>query len=216
MNGKRNPVWCNHHLNQPKSEKLKSKKKRKVILEDSSDEDEDNVKFCKAPLAQVKKKQSLTTTKDNGHDGLTVRVREATDVCNSKDKGLDQKTTSINEMKRQYGVSNAQLEQGREQLEEEQLRSKMAADDEDMQEGFLGDGNGSLSNHAPHLENYRISRKELRTNDLYTRDAQEYWADFDDSLTQWKEHFQALLLMRKDVSNGLLDESSDRVRIELQ
>ena len=211
---------------QPKSEKVKMAKKRKFILEDSSDEDGDNTKFIKPPPAQQVRKvqsKSQTTTKEDGNDGLAVRVREATDVGITKSND-GKKTTSIDEMKRQLGVNNVQLEQGLDQVEEEQLRSKMAADDEDMREGLLGDGGGgigggtnSLATHAPLLKACLSSRAGLRKDESYKndidllRESEEYWAEFDNLLSQWKDHFQALLLMRKDVSKGSLDESSDHV-----
>ena len=51
------------------------KKKRKTVLEDSSDED-DYAAFDKAP-AHPRKKQYRATVE--GHDGLMVRAREAAD-----------------------------------------------------------------------------------------------------------------------------------------
>mmetsp|Transcript_34834 Transcript_34834/g.74239 ORF Transcript_34834/g.74239 Transcript_34834/m.74239 type:complete len:1045 (-) Transcript_34834:149-3283(-) len=206
------------------------KKKRKVILEDSSSEEDNEVTFCEAPPEPLgRKKHSETTTdatnSDDGHDGLAVRVREATDIRIAKTAQNDDDgiavTLSINQLKRQHGVDNAQLEQGREQLEGEQIRSKMAADDEDMQEGFLGDMTigknvGGLADLAPLLKLCLTSRTELRKNERYLNDVDLFWegidrwAVFDESLALWKEHFQAMLQMRKDVSNELLDKSSNR------
>ena len=73
-------------------------------------------------------------------------------------------------MKRQLGVNNAQLEQNREQVEEENLRFKMAAGDEDMQQDMLGDNGGdgndntAVSTHAL-LKACLSSCTELRKND---------------------------------------------------
>jgi len=188
------------------------KKKRKVILEDSSEEEWEEEEKA-APKAKVIKEVAPTTTQSS--NGLAVRVRKATDV--SKSKGV--KTTSVEEMKRQLGVNTAELESGHDQLEEEQLKSKMAADDEDIQEGLLGDNQSVVSTYDPLLKACFSSRKELRKNELYTndiellREGQEYWADFDSSAAHWKEQFQALRVVRKDIGSGELNESSDHVSI---
>ena len=191
--------------------KSKSKKKpRKVILEDSSDEEE---AVKPAHVKKVIKKKVVQAQPQTSTTGIAVRVRKETDVGNSKIK-----TTSIEEMKRQLGVNTAELEKGREQLEEEQLHSKMAADDEDMQEGLLNEGsNEHVSTWDPIVKACVASRKELRTNELHVKDidflreSQEYWENFDHSLAHWKENFQALRVVRKDVASGELDESSDQV-----
>mmetsp|Transcript_37657 Transcript_37657/g.90791 ORF Transcript_37657/g.90791 Transcript_37657/m.90791 type:complete len:612 (-) Transcript_37657:11-1846(-) len=100
----------------------------------------------------------------------------------------------------------------------------MAVDDEDMREELFGQGIGGDddddncgSTRAPPLiKDCLSSRTELRKNELYRNntellwESQEHWADFDNSLMHWKGHFQALLLMRKDISNDSLDEHSDQ------
>ena len=222
---------------QPKvgKEVVKSKKKRKVILEDSSEEekeeedDDDVVEEAKATApppssdsAKVTKKiqvshqpQILST------NGLAVRVRKATDVSVNKHKG-NIMTTSVEEMKRQLGVNTAELASGHQQLEEEQLHSKMVADDEDMHEGLLGEGSvENASTFSPLLKACFASRTHLLKNALFTndidslREAQEYWADFNSSAAHWKEQFQALLVVRKDIASGELNEVSDHVSIIL-
>jgi hypothetical protein len=116
-------------------------------------------------------------------------------------------------------------------LEDEQLLSKIAADEEDMREEMLRDesattnthhGNNPFSAHAALLRKIYTSRNELRkknvlsynnTNDIeLLRESQEYWAVFDESVIRWNDQFQALGEMRKEISDGMLDESSDRVR----
>lgn len=193
--------------------KSKSKKKpRKVVLEDSSDEDEEEA-VKTAHAKKVIKKKVVQAQPQTSTTGIAVRVRKESDVGNSKIK-----TTSIEEMKRQLGVNTAELEKGREQLEEEQLHSKMAAEDEDLQEGLLNEGsNENVSTWDPIVKACVASRKELRTNELHVKDidllreSQEYWENFDHSLAHWKENFQALRVVRKDVASGELDESSDQV-----
>jgi len=199
----------------PVDKKKVEKKKRKVILEDSSEEEWEEQEVKTDPKAKVIKEVAPTITQpsQSSTNGLAVRVRKATDV--SKSKGV--KTTSVEEMKRQLGVNTAELESGHDQLEEEQLKSKMAADDEDIQEGLLGDNQSVVSTYDPLLKACFSSRKELRKNELYTndiellREGQEYWADFDSSAAHWKEQFQALRVVRKDIGSGELNESSDHV-----
>ena len=240
-------------------EKVTVQKKRKVILEDSSEEDEedgDTTASCKKntaatrrlttdpAVADSKKTTATATIAINNDDGLTVRVRKATDVSDANDMGersmtggvhvIDLKdTTSIDEMKRRLGVNNAQLERGRELLEDEQLLSRIAADEEDMQEEMLRDGNSNANNltgsnsafstHAALLRKIYSSRNEVRTNNCallssnsnefeLLRESQEYWAAFDESVLRWNDHLQSLGEMRKDISDGMLDDSSDRVR----
>jgi len=201
-------------VEKPAEKKKIEKKKRKVILEDSSEEEWEEEKVKAAPKA-VKDVVPISTqsSQSSSINGLAVRVRKATDV--SKSKGV--KTTSVEEMKRQLGVNTAELESGHDQLEEEQLKSKMAADDEDIQEGLLGDNQSVVSTYDPLLKACFSSRKELRKNELYTndiellREGQEYWADFDSSAAHWKEQFQALRVVRKDIGAGELNESSDHV-----
>ena len=202
----------------PADKKKVEKKKRKVILEDSSEEEwEEDEKAEADPKVKVIKEVVPTTTQSSqsSTNGLAVRVRQATDV--SKRKGVT--TTSVEEMKRQLGVNTAELESGHDQLEEEQLKSKMAADDEDIQEGLLGDNQSVVSTYDPLLKACFSSRKELRKNELYTtdiellREGQEYWADFDSSAAHWKEQFQALRVVRKDIGSGELNDSSDHVSL---
>jgi hypothetical protein len=231
-------------------EKVTMKKKRKVILEDSSDEDEEDeaggaaasskknkavptkqMQISTDPAIASTQKCTTTTTTTNDNDGLTVRMRKATDVSDKGKSRTGEDFTSIDEMKRQLGVNNAQLERGREMLEDEQLLSKIAADEEDMREEMLRDesattnthhGNNPFSAHAALLRKIYTSRNELRkknvlsynnTNDIeLLRESQEYWAVFDESVIRWNDQFQALGEMRKEISDGMLDESSDRVR----
>lgn len=232
-----------------RGEKVTMKKKRKVILEDSSDEDEeDEVGGAAAPskknkavqiAPQISTDAAITSTKNcttntNDNDGLTVRIRKATDVSNTNDKGMSitgEDFTSIDEMKRQLGVNNAQLERGRELLEDEQLLSRIAADEEDMREEMLRDGsattdthhgNNPFSAHAALLRKIYTSRNELRKKNVLSynnnndiellRESQEYWAAFDGSVIRWNDQLQSLGGMRKEISDGMLDESSDRVR----
>ena len=252
-----------------KVEKVTVKKKRKVILEDSSEEEEDDKEAdnttasCKTnksattkqlrmapeissdPAVASSQKRTIATT-DND-DGLTVRMRKATDVSNDSCNGrisagetyvntAMEDYTSIDEMKRKLGVNNAQLERGRELLENEQLLSRIAADEEDMREEILlRDGNTTTANHhhgnhifAAHanlLRKIYASRNDLRKKNVLSyntsddiellRESQEYWAAFDDSVLRWNDQLQSFGVMRKEVSDGILDESSDRVRASI-
>ena len=200
----------------------KAKKKRKVI-EDSSDEDEDNTTFVKPPSKKQNAKPNSSAKKRDGSngDGLAVRVRRATDLSERGNKI----TTSVDEMKRQLGVNNEQLQQSHDHVEEEQLRSKMAADDEDMQAELLGDGKDEdlvvafRGTFKPLLEACSNARAALRKNDAYNpdfevlRESEEYWANYDSSYVQWKESFRDVLSMRKDIAGGVLEASSDQVSI---
>jgi hypothetical protein len=66
---------------------------------------------------------------------------------------------SIDEMKRHLGINNAQLERGRELLEDEQLLSRIAAGEEDMREETIRDGNSNAL-----LRNIYSSRNKVRKN----------------------------------------------------
>ena len=231
-------------------EKVTINKKRKVIPEDSSEDDEEDddttasykkniaatKKFTTDPavVADSTKSTATATVAINNDDGLTVRMRKATDVSSAGGVHVHalEDITSIDEMKRHLGVNNAQLERGRELLEDEQLLSRIAADEEDMREEMLRDGNsnanndtgnGAFSTHATLLRKIYSSRNEVRKNNCallsnnsneieLLRESQEYWAAFDESVLRWNDHLQSLGEMRKDVSDGMLDDSSDRVR----
>ena len=84
-------------------------------------------------------------------------------------------------------------------------------------------GNSAFSTHATLLRDIYSSRNEVRKNNCallsnnsneieLLRESQEYWAAFDESVLRWNDHLQSLGEMRKDVSDGMLDDSSDRVR----
>jgi hypothetical protein len=117
-----------------KAEEVRTAKKhQKGILKDLSEDNDDDV--------------AHPTSKDDAHDhnmegndhddGLMVRVRIAMDAsgnqhCSNVDGGG--RTMSISEIKRQLGVDTAELTQG---LEDKQLLSTMAANEEDMLKGIL-------------------------------------------------------------------------------
>eukprot|EP00986_Skeletonema_menzelii_P017342 scaffold19124_cov148-Skeletonema_menzelii.AAC.1 len=115
---------------QPKQNQVN--KKRKRILEDSSsDEESDNDDIP-------------STTAVNG---LVVRERREV-TTSSGAEANNKKTSSLDEIKRQAGVSATQLEQGFDQLEGEEFKSTMAANEDDVKEGFLAEDN---ERKCPHL-----------------------------------------------------------------
>ncbi|KAL3815856.1 hypothetical protein ACHAXA_002272 [Cyclostephanos tholiformis] len=212
------------------------KKKRKVILDDSSEDDDDDdgdVVVTRDTTDAVAFNSTIRDVDGDGHDdGLMVRVRVPTDVSDGHrggdfgDGDLGHHTTSVDEVKRRLGVDNMMLQSGRERLEDEQLRSTMAANEEDFLEGILRDeddlrcerktneGKHYYSTHAPLLKECYASRKETRkiiqSNELL-REMQEVCSAFDDSVIRWNDNLQSLLDVRRiDTANGLLDETVDR------
>jgi len=211
---------------QKKAEELRIAKKRKVILEDSSEDDDDDV----AHPTSKDDAPDRSIESDAHDDGLMVRVRVATDVSGNNHRGSVDgggRTTSIGEIKRQLGVDAVELQRGHEQLEDEQLLSTMAANEEDMLDGImLRDGHEDTGNKydkgncyysilAPLLKQCYSYRNEIRKNihDLeLLREMQDVCSDFDDSAKRWDDHLQSLIEVRsKEIANGLLDETSDRV-----
>jgi hypothetical protein len=212
-----------------KAEEVRTaKKQRKATLEDSSEDDDDDV-------AHLTSKDDAhdRNMEDNDHDdGLMVRVRVFTDVSGNRHRSSVDgggRTTSISEIKRQLGVDAAELTRGHEQLEDEQLLSTMAANEEDMLEGILlRDGDEDKGNEndegkcyysilAPLIKQCYTYRNEIRKNmqDFeQLREMQDYCSDFDDSAKRWDDRLQSLIqVRRKEIANGLLNETSDRVCI---
>ena len=219
-----------------KIENGRTMKKRKVILEDSSeDSDDDNNVMVSVHLSS--KNEIDSKAKD---DGLMVRKRMATDVSSDNHqctkqhvndgKGDDHITTSIDEMKRQLGVNTVKLQRGHDQLQDEQLISSMAANEEDMLNGVLLQERGGdmvndksytdSSNYSvlvPLLKQCYLTRNEVRKN-MHNldqiREMQDICSDFDDSAKRWNDHLQTLIELRsKEIAKGLLSETSDRVSV---
>jgi hypothetical protein len=218
-------------------EGLGMKKKRKVILEDSSedDDDDDNGVVTRSTTDTAASYSTIRDVDDDKHDdGLMVRVRVPTDVGDGND--VAHHTTSVDEMKRQLGVDNMILQSGRERLEDEQLRSTMAANEEDVLGGIFGDddvvagrnrlcegetdrGKFYYSTHAPLLKECYASRNEAHKNILSTeqlREMQEVCSIFDDSVIRWNDYLQSLIDERRmETPDGPLDETVDRVSIQM-
>ncbi len=191
------------------------KKKRRRIMEESSSDEESS-----DDIPSSKKKSST-----NVINGLVIRER-LEDVGAEANK----KISSLDEIKRQAGVSATQLEQGFDQIEGEEFKSTMAANEDDVKEGFLADfGNPSTAASAsspsssvnnerkcPHLVSAVTQFQLLRKNDEYqnrylcNHDAEDLWKDFLILATeQWKEAVNVLLKVRKDISSGAVKKSSD-------
>mmetsp|Transcript_36093 Transcript_36093/g.73582 ORF Transcript_36093/g.73582 Transcript_36093/m.73582 type:complete len:1022 (-) Transcript_36093:24-3089(-) len=190
-----------------------NKKRRRIVAESSSDEDsDDDIPF--------KKKSSTTVI-----NGLVIRERR--EVTTSSGAETNKKTSSLDEIKRQAGISATQLEQGFDQLEGEEFKSTMAANEDDVKEGFLVDfGNPSTASASssssgnnkscPHLvlavTQFQLLRKnnEYQNRYLCDHDAEDLWKDFLILATErWKEAINVLLKVRKDISLGALKKSSD-------
>ena len=213
---------------QKKAEEGMIAKKRKMILEDSSEDDD--VDDVAHPTSKDDAPPDRSIENDAHDDGLMVRVRVATDVSgNNHRSSVDGggRTTSIGEIKRQLGVDAVELQRGHEQLEDEQLLSTMAANEEDMLDGILlRDGHEDTGNKygkgscyylilAPLLKqcySYRnVIRKNLHDLELL-REMQDICSDFDDSAKRWDDRLQSLIeVQSKEIATGLLGETSDRV-----
>ena len=104
-------------------------KKRRVIL-DSSDEDE--ALLAKKPLA--KQPPSTKTVEYSSSTGIEVKQRETRKLKPNSN------TSSLDEIKRQEGVSATQLEEARDQLDKEKRESALAACNDEMREMFDATG----------------------------------------------------------------------------
>lgn len=205
---------------QQQSNQNQVKKKRRRIMEESSSSDEES----SDDIIPSKKKSSTSSI-----NGLVIRERQ--EVTTSSGAEANKKTSSLDEIKRQAGVSATQLEQGFDQIEGEEFKSTMAANEDDVKEGFLADfGNPSTTASAlssssscgnnerkcPHLVSAVTQFQLLRKNEEYqnrylcNHDAEDLWKDFLILATeQWKEAVNVLLKVRKDISSGALKKSSD-------
>jgi hypothetical protein len=224
-----------------KIENVRTTKKRKMILEDSSeDSDDDNNVIATAAVVAAHSTYKAEMDTIAQDDGLMVRKRMATNVSsdnhhstNHVNDGHDENhiTTSIDEMKRQLGVNTVELQRGHDQLEDEQLLSSMAANEEDMINGVLlqerGGGDMVIDNSYTDSSNYSIlvpllkqcyfTRNEVRKNmhnlELL-REMQDIFSDFDDTAKCWNDHLQTLIELRSnEIAKGLLTETSDRVSV---
>ena len=209
---------------QKKAEEVMIAKKRKMILEDSSEDDD--VDDVAHPTSKDDAPPDRSIENDAHDDGLMVRVRVSGNNHRSSVDGGG-RTTSIGEIKRQLGVDAVELQRGHEQLEDEQLLSTMAANEEDMLDGILlRDGHEDTGNKygkgscyylilAPLLKqcySYRnVIRKNLHDLELL-REMQDICSDFDDSAKRWDDRLQFLIeVQSKEIATGLLGETSDRV-----
>lgn len=107
--------------NQVKDVSSFSSKKRRVI-EDSSDEDEAH-QVVKKPSA--KQPPSTKTVEHCSSNGIEVKQRETRNKPNSNSSSLD-------EIKRQEGISAIQLEEARDQIDKENRESAMAACNDEL------------------------------------------------------------------------------------
>lgn len=191
-------------------------KNRKRILESSDeDSDEDN------DVVEVKKMKAstnatTTTSADPVNDhGLVIRKRVGTTTTAAAN------TSSLDEIKRQSGVSATQLEQGFDQLEEEEFKSTMAANEDDVNEGFLAENNFANSKR-PHLmsavHQIPLLRRNVEYQDRYGHvgsDAENLWNEFHELVTEeWKDAWEVLTKVNRDISSGKLKESSNEAYVE--
>jgi len=188
-------------------------KRRRIIEESSSSSDEERDDDDDNDISSKKKKKSSSNSSSTTvNNGLVIRERREV-TATSSSSGANKKTSSLDEIKRQAGVSATQLEQGFDQLEGEEFKSTMAANEDDVKEGFLADF-GKLSTTCPHLRSAVTQLQLLRKNNDY-RDRVDYDANnlCEDFLTlvnvRWRYAYDALTKVGKDISSGALKKSSD-------
>ena len=152
--------------------------KKRLCIEDSSDEDE--VPVMKKPAAKQPAKKD---TQPDSSNGIEIRVREATKLKTDTSASLD-------EIKRKLGVSVEQLQQGHNQIEDENRASAMAACDDELRELF--DGMGTLEEC---IDQYR----QLRTYKSYTTlrfSLEDLFEELKEKMDRWKREGERLALVR--------------------
>lgn len=176
-------------LEKPKpmqNEKLSSKaankpSKKRLCIEDSSDEDE-------IPLKKPAAKQPPTkNSRSDNNSGIEVKVRDTTNLK------PDNNSSSIDEIKRNLGVSVQQLEQSRIQIEDENRASAMAACDDELRELF--DGMGTLEEC---IDQYR----QLRTYKNHTTlrfSLEDLFEELREKMDRWKREGERLAFVRSKI-----------------
>lgn len=115
---------------QPNEASAKPIKKRLNILESSDEEDD-------APKKQPARKLPPPAKRDAySSSGLDVVMRKATDVMENANLRTKETSSSIDDIKRQLGVSARQLEEGRDQLDNENRTTSMAACADELNEAI--------------------------------------------------------------------------------
>ena len=224
-------------VNSSLKDSQKVTKKKRLVIEDSSSEDEDEKNHPPKKAKNEPPPKRLPTTFNGGesnNDGLLVTVRKAT---NSTDSLSLNHTHSLDEIKRQHGVSTSQLEQGFEQLDKEQLQSSIVANEEELLEGFLGDDVfrnisfpavcGSTSKATFHAEQLQTCIRNLlklrqhlqssKSNAILFEDGdlRDLWEDLSNLLNKWKEDLKELTSIGMNISKGRLTNTSDDVSLNI-
>lgn len=202
------------------SQQQGNKKRRRILEESSSDEERDD-----DDMPSKKESTSSSTNTAVVSNGLVIRERR--EISTSSGAEASKQTSSLDEIKRQAGVSATQLEQGFDQLEGEEFKSTMAANADDLKEGFLADFGNTHSTassssspsygkrNCPHLISAVEQLVLLRSNNEYRNeyfsnyDVENLWAEFFTVAERWKEAVETLMKIRKDISTGTLKKSSD-------
>ena len=137
-------------------------------------------------------------------------------VATSNDKNGH--TLSLDEIKRQHGVSTAQLEQGFDQLNYEQIQSKLAGDEEEMLGGFGKDLSDGYSNRFAPILTKCMHHWKKQPRHVYNAlvlpngEPLEIWEKWYELGKMWRENGTELMSIRELISQGKLDNSSDHVR----
>jgi hypothetical protein len=189
------------------------KNKRRRIMEESSSSDEERDDGDDIPSSKKKISSSSSTLVNNG---LVIRERrEVTTTSCSSGAEANKKTSSLDQIKRQAGVSATQLEQGFDQLEGEEFKSTMAANEDDVKEGFLANF-GDFSTTCPQLRStvtqlrLLLKQDEYQNRHCFNYDARYLWDDLVTLLNdRWEYAYEVLGKVRRDTSSGALEESSD-------
>eukprot|EP00804_Cyclotella_cryptica_P023048 CCRYP_000305-RB/>CCRYP_000305-RB protein AED:0.04 eAED:0.04 QI:535/1/1/1/1/1/3/1577/520 len=178
-------------------------KKRRVI-DDSSDEDDIDEKSSKT---QQSTKRPQSTNQDSFH-GVEVRIREATDVLASVNLVASGQSSSVDEIKRQLGVSARQLEDSRHKLDSENRASSMAACTDELNEVFgdVFDGDEKkILNACIHQWKKTHAYIPLEYSMV------ELNEELKENLVRWTSEVQRYSRLVRDVVNGTVDKESDEV-----
>lgn len=102
--------------------KASNKSTKRRVIEESSDEEDEELE--KKPAA--KQPSPIKDPLSGSSSGIEVQIRKSTNPTGN--------SSSVDEIKRQLGVSTKQLEEGRKHLENENRASSMAANNDELLE----------------------------------------------------------------------------------
>ena len=177
-------------------------RKRRVIG-DSSDEDDIDVKASNTT-------KRMRSTKQDIFSGVEVRIREATDVSANVNLVASGQSSSVDEIKRQLGVSSRQLEESLHQVDNENRASSMAACNDELNEVFgevFDNDEKKILNTCIHQ--WKITHAYIPLEYSMV----ELNEELKENLVRWTSEVQHYSRLKRDIVNGKVDKESDEVNM---